>query len=294
MTFRLISALIYLISLLPLWVLYVISDFFFIILYYLVGYRRKVVYNNLRNSFPEKSIKELKAIEKRYYHYLADLIVESVKSFTISPEEIKKRFVIKNLSAVNSFLKDGKSLIAVSGHYGNWEWGSLAIAQLLKDDVLVVYKPLTNKRFEWMINSVRSKFGAIMVPMKSTLKKLNEYKNKPYILVLIGDQTPPKEESKYFTDFLNQDTAVFLGVEKISVKFDIPIVYFNINRIKRGYYECIIKPLVNNPKLTSEFEITKLHTKELEKNINKAPEFWLWSHKRWKFSANDVKQKNDQ
>ena len=260
----------------------------------MTGYRRKVVFNNLKNSFPEKTINELKAIEKRYYRYLADLIIESVKSFTISPEEIKMRFVIKNLSAITSHLNNGRPVIAVSGHYGNWEWGSLAIAQLLNEDVLIVYKPLSNKRFESLINSVRSKFGAIMVPMKSTLRKLNEYKNKPYLLALVGDQTPPKEESNYFTNFLNQDTAVFLGVEKIAVKFDNPIVYFNITRIKRGYYECEIKPLVNNPKLTSKFEITKLHTMELEKNIQKAPEFWLWSHKRWKFSPIDLKQKNEQ
>lgn len=289
--FRIISALIYLISLLPLRVLYVISDFFYIILYHLTGYRRKVVFNNLKNSFPEKTINELKAIEKRYYRYLADLIIESVKSFTISPEEIKMRFVIKNLSAITTHLNNGRPVIAVSGHYGNWEWGSLAISQLLKDDILIVYKPLSNKRFESLINSVRSKFGAVMVPMKSTLRKLSEYKNKPYLLALVGDQTPTKEESNYFTNFLNQDTAVFLGVEKIAVKFDNPIVYFNITRIKRGYYECEIKPLVNNPKLTSKFEITKLHTMELERNIQKAPEFWLWSHKRWKFSPIDLKQK---
>lgn len=289
--FRIISALIYLISLLPLRVLYVISDFFYIILYHLTGYRRKVVFNNLKNSFPEKTINELKVIEKRYYRYLADLIIESVKSFTISPEEIKMRFVIKNLSAITSHLNNGRPVIAVSGHYGNWEWGSLAISQLLKDDILIVYKPLSNKRFESLINSVRSKFGAVMVPMKSTLRKLSEYKNKPYLLALVGDQTPTKEESNYFTNFLNQDTAVFLGVEKIAVKFDNPIVYFNITRIKRGYYECEIKPLVNNPKLTSKFEITKLHTMELERNIQKAPEFWLWSHKRWKFSPIDLKQK---
>lgn len=257
----------------------------------MTGYRRKVVFNNLKNSFPEKTINELKAIEKRYYRYLADLIIESVKSFTISPEEIKMRFVIKNLSAITSHLNNGRPVIAVSGHYGNWEWGSLAISQLLKDDILIVYKPLTNKRFESLINSVRSKFGAVMVPMKSTLRKLSEYKNKPYLLALVGDQTPTKEESNYFTNFLNQDTAVFLGVEKIAVKFDNPIVYFNITRIKRGYYECEIKPLVNNPKLTSKFEITKLHTMELERNIQKAPEFWLWSHKRWKFSPIDLKQK---
>lgn len=292
-TFRLISGLLYLISLLPFWILYLISDFLYFILYYLTGYRRKVVFNNLRNSFPEKSIDELKSIEKRYYHYLADLIVESVKSFTISSEEIRKRFVFKNLSAISSNLDAGRSVIAVSGHYGNWEWASIAIAQQLKEDVLIVYKPLSNKRFEKLINSTRSKFGAIMVPMKNTLRKLTEYKSKPYVLALVGDQTPPREESNYFTGFLNQPTAVFLGVEKIAVRYNNPVIYFNINRIKRGYYECTIELIVDKPKSTKEFEITSIHTKELEKNILVAPEFWLWSHKRWKFSPSDLKLKND-
>ncbi len=289
--FRIVSGLLFLISLLPFRILYLISDLLFLILYHLIGYRRKVVFNNLQNSFPEKSIAEIKTIEKRYYHYLADLIIESVKSFTISSEEIKKRFIFKNLSAITSYLEAGRSVIAVSGHYGNWEWASIAIAQQLQEDVLIVYKPLSNKRFEKLINAMRSKFGAILVPMKYTLRKLVEYKNKPYVLALIGDQTPPKEESNYFTNFLNQPTAIFLGVEKIALKYNNPIIYFNIKRIKRGYYECLIEPIIENPGLTREFEITNLHTKELEKNIRLAPEFWLWSHKRWKFSPADLKQK---
>lgn len=289
--FRIVSGLLFLISLLPFRILYLISDLLFLILYHLIGYRRKVVFNNLQNSFPEKSIAEIKTIEKRYYHYLADLIIESVKSFTISSEEIKKRFIFKNLSAITSYLEAGRSVIAVSGHYGNWEWASIAIAQQLQEDVLIVYKPLSNKRFEKLINAMRSKFGAILVPMKYTLRKLVEYKNKPYVLALIGDQTPPKEESNYFTNFLNQPTAIFLGVEKIALKYNNPIIYFNIKRIKRGYYECLIESIVENPGLTREFEITNLHTKELEKNIRLAPEFWLWSHKRWKFSPADLKQK---
>lgn len=291
--FRIVSGLLFLISLLPFRILYLISDLLYITLYYFTGYRRKVVFNNLKNSFPDKSVEELKVIEKRYYHYLADLIVESVKSFTISSEEIKKRFVFKNLSVITSYLESGRSVIAVSGHYGNWEWASIAIAQELNEDMLIVYKPLSNKRFEKLVNAMRSKFGAILVPMKNTLRKIVEYKNKPYVLALISDQTPPREESHYFMNFLNQPTAIFLGVEKIAVKYNNPIIYFNIKRIKRGYYECLIELIVDNPASTKEFEITNIHTKELEKNICLAPEFWLWSHKRWKFSPADLTQKND-
>jgi len=287
-TFRVISCLLYLISLLPFPVLYFLSDILYIILYYIIKYRRKVVADNLSNSFPEKTKSELEQIEKRFYRYLADLILESVKTISISAREIKKRFVFKNLEVMKTYLRNGKSLIAVSGHYGNWEWGTVAIGLQLKDKALIVYKPLSDKRFEALITSMRSRFGSMMVPMKQTLRKVNEHKNDPNVLVLVGDQTPTREESRYFTSFLNQQTAVFLGVEKIALKLKTPIVYFSINRIKRGYYECVIKPLIENPELTNKYEITEAHTKELEKNICFQPEYWLWSHKRWKFSPENL------
>jgi len=287
--FRITAFLLFLISLLPFPVLYFLSNIVYVFLYYIFKYRRKIVLRNLKNSFPEKSTSEIEQIEKRFYHYLADLMLETVKTISISADEIKKRFVFKNLEILKSYLQDGKSVIAVSGHYGNWEWGSVAIGLELNEKLLIVYKPLSDKRFEGLINSMRSRFGSIMVPMKHTLRKVIEYKNEPNVLVLVGDQTPTREESQYFTKFLNQQTAVFLGVEKIAQKLNNPIVFFSINRIKRGYYECVIKSLIDNPEQTGEYEITEAHTKELEKNIRFQPEYWLWSHKRWKFSPENLK-----
>ena len=258
-------------------------------MYYIIKCRRKVVLNNLLNSFPEKSRSEIEQIEKRFYRYLADLMLESVKTISISANEIKKRFVFKNLDIMKANLQNGRSVIAVSGHYGNWEWGPVAIGLELREKVLVVYKPLSDKRFEELMNSMRSRFGSIMVPMKQTLRKVFEYKNEPNVLVLVGDQTPTREESRYFTSFLNQQTAVFLGVEKIALKLKNPIVYFSINRIRRGYYECVVKSLIDNPEQTKDHEITEAHTRELEKNIRFQPEYWLWSHKRWKFSPENLK-----
>lgn len=289
LTFRITASILYLISLLPFPVLYFLSDILYVFLYYIVKYRRKVVLKNLLNAFPEKSESEIKLIQKRFYHYLADLMLESIKTISISANEIKKRFVFKNLEILKTYLQDGRSVIAVSGHYGNWEWGPVAIGLELKEKVLVVYKPLSDKRFEELINSMRSRFGSIMIPMKHTLRKVIEYKNEPNVLVLVGDQTPTREESQYFTSFLNQQTAVFLGVEKIALKLKNPIVYFSINRIRRGYYECVVKSLIDNPENTKEYEITEAHTKELEKNIHFQPEYWLWSHKRWKFSPENLK-----
>jgi Kdo2-lipid IVA lauroyltransferase/acyltransferase len=288
-TYRFTAVILYLLSLLPFPVLYFLSDILYGFLYYIFKYRRKVVFSNLQNSFPEKSKSEIELIEKRFYRYLADLMLESIKTLTISAKELKKRFVFKNIEILKKHLQNDKSVIAVSGHYGNWEWGPVAVGLEINEKVLVVYKPLSDKRFEGLMNSMRSRFGSIMVPMKLTLRKVIEYKNDPIVLVLVGDQTPAREESQYFTTFLNQQTAVFLGVEKIALMLNNPIVYFSINRIKRGYYECVFKSLIENPVHTKDHEITEAHIKELEKNIRLHPEFWLWSHKRWKFSSSNLK-----
>jgi len=287
-SFRITSALLNLISFLPFPVLYFLSDILYLFLYYIIKYRRIVVSENLLNSFPEKSKSELRQIEKRFYRYLADLMLESVKTISISANEIKKRFVFKNLELLTNYLQNGRSVIAVTGHYGNWEWGPVAIGLELKEKVLVVYKPLSDKLFEGLMNSMRTRFGTIMVPMKQTLRKVVEFKNEPHLLVLVGDQTPSREESEYFTSFLNQQTAVFLGVEKIALKTNNPIIYFSINKLKRGYYECLVKSLIDNPEQTNEYEITNSHIRELEKNIRFQPEYWLWSHKRWKFSPENL------
>lgn len=286
--FTLVAFFLKIISLLPFWLLYLISDLLYFFLYYIFKYRRKVVQTNLANAFPEKSQDERKGIEKRFYSFLADMMLESIKSISISPKELKKRYKFENLEVITKYLENGRSVIAVSGHYGNWEWGPLSIPSEFKNDVLVVYKPLSDKKFDFKINSIRSRFGAIMVSMKMTLRKVAEYKNIPHVLVLVGDQTPTREESQYFTTFLNQPTAVFLGIEKIAIKANNPIIYFTIKRIKRGYYKSVVKPLVEFPKNTKEYEITNAHTLELENLIREKPEYWLWSHRRWKFKPEDI------
>lgn len=290
---KILTVLMFLVSILPFWLLYFISDLLFYPVFYLFKYRRKVVAKNLLNSFPEKSEFELYQIEKKFYRHLLDLILESIKTMTISRKEIQKRFIIKNPELITKYTEKGQSVIAVSGHYGNWEWGTLGSALKFQSDFIVVYKPLSNKLFEVLLNKMRARFGAIMVPMKLTLRKIIEHKSKPSIIVLVGDQTPPREESHYFTKFLNQETAIFLGVEKIALKTNYPVIYFHINKIKRGYYECLLKSLVEIPELTKEYEITNIHTQELENIIRIKPEYWLWSHKRWKFSPEKLNVKHD-
>ena len=286
--FQLVIFLLKLISLLPFRILYLLSDIIFIFLYHLFKYRRNVVKTNLANAFPEKSPEDRAGIEKRFYGFLADMIVESIKSISITEKELKERYQFENLGLITKHLENGRSVIAVSGHYGNWEWGPLGIALEWDYNILVIYKPLSDTRFDSFINKVRSRFGTIMIPMKQTFRKVAEYKNKPHVLVLVGDQTPTREESQYFTTFMNQPTAVFLGIEKIAAKTNNPVIYFSIKRIKRGYYKSIVKLLVDQPEQCSEHEITDAHTAELENLIRENPDYWLWSHKRWKFKPEDI------
>ncbi len=287
--FRLTAFFLHLISLLPFWALYLFADFLYFILYYLTGYRRKVTQSNLRNAFPQKSQHELNLIEKKYYHFLADNILESFKMKSMSDAQIRKHCVVRNPEEVQKHFDAGKSVLLATGHYANWEWGNLIIPLSFKETVYVIYKPLSDKNFDTFLNDMRSKFGAVMVPMKATLRKIAEIRNEKYLFAFAGDQTPTRHESQYFTNFLNQPTAVFLGLEKIAKTTGNPIVFIHINRLKRGYYEYIYTTIVEEPKLTEEHEITNIHTRKLEEIIEQKPELWLWSHRRWKFKPEDIK-----
>lgn len=278
----------YLLSLLPFWLLYIMSDIIFVIIYYIFRYRRKVVDENLFYAFPEKTEKERASIRIKYYRYLTDLIVESLKLLTISEAEVKKRVYVPNAELITDYFAGGQSVLGILGHYGNWEMGALRFSQLFAERRVIVYKPLSNKFFDNIVIRMRSRFGATLVEMKSTMRKLISYKNERTITVLVGDQTPSKPEIKYFTDFLNQQTAVFLGVEKLAKLTNSVVVFCDVRRIRRGYYQCTFIPMFKNPKETNTYEITHAHVKYLEEVIKEKPEYWLWSHRRWKFKPEDM------
>ncbi|QJD98126.1 lysophospholipid acyltransferase family protein [Mucilaginibacter robiniae] len=283
------ASLLYLISLLPFFILYRIADVLFIVLYYIAGYRRKVVQENLRNAFPEKTTSERAYIEKEYYKHLADLIVESIKLFTISQKDLEKHFTITNFDkVVVPAFAAGKSVIGAVGHYGNWEMAALKLSLLTTERRIIVYKPLSNPEFDSMFQKMRSKFGATLIAMKNTMRKLVEYRKERTITVLVSDQTPAKREIQHFTTFLNQPTAVFLGVEKLAKLTDSAVVFCDIRRIKRGYYNCNFVPLFNDVKNTAEYEITNAHVQYLEQVIKNEPQYWLWSHRRWKYKPEDM------
>lgn len=252
------------------------------LVYYVFSYRTKIVYTNLQNSFPEKSDQERKIIEKKFYRYLCDLILENTKIKSFTEKEIRKRVHIKNPKEILKYFDKGQSVIIANGHYANWEWGIPRLAVLSNYPALIIYKPLTNKAFETAFNKARTHLGGTMVPMKQTARKIVEYQDQVHSSVFLIDQTPTKQGSDYFINFLNQPTLVFKGIEKIAKKANYPVVYCHIDRVKRGYYSVEFTTLVENPNETKENELTLLLNGFLEDIIKRKPELWLWSHKRWK------------
>lgn len=277
----------YLISLLPFPVFYLFSDFIYFLLYRVVGYRKKVVFENLKNSFPEKSYNELKKIEKDFYRYLCDLFLETIKTLTISRNEAVKRckFNAKTTLVFNELANKNQSCIIVMGHYGNWEWAGNSFSLQCKQQLYVIYHPLSNKYFDKLMYDLRTRFGTKLYAMKDTMREMIRNKNEVNATAFIADQTP-SPDSAYWTTFMNQDTPVFWGTEKIAQKLNYPIVYITIKKIKRGYYEVDSELLINEPKNTSLGEISELHTRKLESDIITQPSIWLWSHRRWKHKKN--------
>ncbi|PKQ65563.1 lipid A biosynthesis acyltransferase [Labilibaculum filiforme] len=283
-----IYGLVRLISYLPFPILYIFSDIVFFIVYYILRYRRKVVTENLNNSFPEKSEKEICSIRKEFYSHFCDTFIETIKMWSISEEEMKKRCKFLNPEIFDIYKAQNKNVITVLGHYGNWEW--LTSFALWKDAYyLPIYKPLHNKVFDQMFLKIRRRFGTIPVAKNDTLRTMMRYRNenKHTATAFLGDQTPNKNSINYWTKFLNQDTAILIGTERIAKKLDQAIVFIKMNKIKRGYYEVDFIPLFDNPKETKEFEISEKHTRVLEDIIKENPAYWLWSHRRWKHKKED-------
>jgi KDO2-lipid IV(A) lauroyltransferase len=272
----------FILSVLPFSIIYFLAYLLYYPLYYLFRYRRPVVRGNLLNSFPEKTLSEIVKIEKDFYRYLITLILEIIKMSTISEFEIKKRVKFINTELLQSYLDQGQSVLGSSGHYGNWEWGMIRFGILIKQPKYVIYKPLRNRTFDKWFFDMRSKFGNTLIAMRQTLRTLANTKDKPTVFLFASDQTPLKEESHYWIDFLNQPTAVLLGLEKIALQTNRPVFYFKTRVVKRGYYEIDCVPLCLNPAQSVEHEITDKNFKFLEDLINNQPAYWLWSHRRWK------------
>lgn len=205
----------------------------------------------------------------------------------MSASQSKKRMKLLNPEIPLAYLDKQQSIILVTGHYSNWEWGIHSLSLMTDKPALIIYKPLSSKGFGKIYNEMRSRFGAIMVPMKQTLRKIVEFKDQTHTSVFLADQTPARSESNHFIPFLNQETLVFKGIEKIAAKTNYPIIYVHIDRLKRGYYTARFTLLAEEPATLAENEITNIHNQFLEKIICEKPELWLWSHKRWKHKPHD-------
>ncbi|MGC9341791.1 MAG: lysophospholipid acyltransferase family protein, partial [Bacteroidales bacterium] len=270
-------------SIFPVRWLYVFSSLLYPIIYYIIPYRKKLVFKNLQNSFPEKPKSEIRKIAKEFYHHLCDSFVESVVESTLSKQELLKRFKVKNPEVCNNLYQEGKSISLLMAHYGNWEWSSI-MPEYIRHKVLAIYKPLRNKYFDRYIKKSRERFGVRTVAMEKILRVLTEYKNQsiPTLTYFIADQRPRWAQIQHWIKFLNQDTPVILGAEKISKKLNHAVVFLDIRKTGRGYYEVEFKLLYEDPGQTDIFEITEKYYEILEERIKKEPEFWLWTHKRWK------------
>lgn len=273
--------LIYAISLMPFWMLYGLSDFIFVLIYHVFGYRRKVVMANLKNAFPEKSIAELKSIEHKFYRYFCDLILETVKSLTISESTLKKRLSFASMELFEKYYSQKQSIVIVMGHFGNWELGGARFAIEPLHQLFVIYHPLKNKHFNGLIYKMRTRLGNGLYAMKDTLRGMIRDREKVTATAFIADQTP-SPKGAHWMEFMNQDTPVFIGTGKIAKKMNYPVVYVSIKRRDRGYYEISLEDLVADPSMVSAEEIVERFTHRLEKDIREMPEYWLWTHKRWK------------
>lgn len=280
---------IYLISLLPFPLLYAFSYGVYLLLYRLLGYRKKVVMQNLRNSFPDKTDAEINKICKEFYRHLCDLFLETFKTLTISKSAMLRhcRFAPGSKELFDRLAAENKSVILVLGHYGNWEWGGNTFSLLCKQQLYVIYHPLSNKHFDKLMYNMRTRFGTKLIAMKNTFKEMLAHKNELNATAFIADQTPSNQNA-YWTTFLHQDTPVFWGTEIIAKKLNRPVVYLTISKVKRGYYEMHASMLCEQPAGTAEGEISELHTRQLERDIIARPDIWLWSHRRWKHKRSDA------
>lgn len=282
LTYYLFRFFLGLFRLIPFWALYLFSDVVFLIIFYLIGYRKKVVMSNLMNSFPEKSTGEIHKIALAFYRHLADILVESIKGYAIKGEELVDRYRFVNPGVLDEFTRQGRDILCVAGHYGNWEWGGVASTNQLKQKPVAFYKPLSNKRIDAYVQKSRVQGQAVLASITRTAETFLTCWREPVLYYMIADQSPSTARLAFWVTFLNQDTATLHGPEKYARLHNIPVVFGRVNKIKRGYYEITFEVLETNPAASPRGFITKRFMEMLESEIINQPAYYLWSHRRWK------------
>ena len=276
----------YLLSLLPLRVLYVVSDLLFFPLYYIIRYRRRIVRRNLETSFPDKSPDEIGRIERDFYHFFGDYVMETLKLFSMSKRQMRRRMTFGGLDALRAELQGAgkKTCFVYLGHYCNWEYVA-SLANWVPDfHCGQIYHPLYNRAFDQLFLRLRSQFGGECIPMKETLRRLLAMSREERVTMVgfIADQAPKWEAMEHWTTFLHHDTSFFMGLERIARKVDAAVYYLDIRRTRRGYYHAELKRMTLHPREGAEGELTDCYARLLERQIQEAPAYWLWSHNRWK------------
>ncbi len=277
----------YTLSLLPLWFHYLMADLLYLLLAHVVRYRHKVIMKNLRNSFPQKTEAEHRRIMRDYYHFFADYVAETLKFGTMSVASMKRHMTFKGTDEIVRVVNEGQSVALFLGHYGNWEWVT-SIAQWFDGARDVgrghIYHPLENEVMDRLFLSFRNRAGSTSIPMRETLRWLMGHKrdNRPTIVGYIADQVPTWENIHHWLTFFNQETPVFTGMERIARRLNQAVFYVDVRRVRRGYYECDCQLVTRDPNSLPENEITNECFRRLEATINRAPQYWLWSHNRWK------------
>lgn len=272
------------ISYLPLPVLYRVSTVVYFITYYLIRYRYKVVRENIKNAFPDKNSAEIAAISKQFYKNFSDFIIEALKSITISARELEKRVVIKDPEVIERYFKNGQSVLVLTSHQFNWEWMLLASSLMLSAPLNPIYKRLNNRYFDQLMLRTRSRFGSKPIEMQETLAQIVSRRNSVNAFGLIADQTPMIDADKYWSSFLNQDTAFFIGSERIAHLTKYPVLFVSMKKVKRGHYEIRYEELAKPPYDKYDHDILDKYIVKAEKLIQDRPAEWLWSHRRWKYN----------
>jgi len=273
------------VGIIPFPIIYGFSNLIRFITEKLFRYRKKIIETNLTGSFPNKSRTEINKIIAYYYKNLTDVLVEGIKAFTMTQKQILKRHKIINPEILEPYFQSGQSIIGVTGHFSNWEWGSLSAGKQVKHNVVAFYKPLKNTYIDRFVRWNRTKFGTTLASIGETSLTFEKFKDAPTIFLMASDQGVPKRylEKAYWIQFLNRETAFLYGAEKYAKLHNLPVIYIDIQRVKRGYYQVELSVLTNEPQNLEEGKLTQLFAEKLESVIIKKPEDWLWSHKRWKY-----------
>ena len=291
LAYILIYPFLWIISKLPFRLFYVFSDFVYVIVYYITGYRKKVVTENLRLVFPRKSDSEITSITKKFYKHMCDMFLEMIKSITISETQLYKRFIIKNPEELRRLENLNKSVIVMYGHYASYEW-SVVVENNINYDGYGVYKRIENKYFDKLVRSIRSKYNTTLIHSKEAVSIIvkNESEGIKSMIAFLSDQSPKPNKRSYWSKFMNIEVPCFTGAEMLAKKLDLSVTYLKINKVKRGYYEAELVTLADDATLLDDYQITDKFTKELEQQIYAAPEYYLWTHKRWKHREKNSKE----